>query len=457
MKRRTVAALLALLTIFLSLPLAGCSIESGDGLASLPKLPGEYLALQKKMDDILAQNYTPAVAESGANRQAVQQQDIDGDGEAEIVSFFRSTTSGEYMVYLHKKVGDEYVELGHAKGYGKYLREVSYPRNKANGARAIALSWGMEDNSSYGLSVHTLTAEGLSDALTIKYSTSYIADLNGDGVDEIVLTMFDRLSNSMSLTAYGFSGDACAAISQAPLSADVKSVVRITRDMGPQGGHTLYVDSLVDSGGYITDIVDLQNGALRNTTLGSDSKRSANTWRPVSILCRDIDNDGVPEVPLAEMMPGYYDPNSADTRWRLRWTKFRDGAAAETAVTTFHSPTEDWYLRWPDSWGSAVSVVKKNEAGILKTTFLVPVEGAGRDEYLAAGDGNVLLNIWVFTGDNRKDYFSTSGMKKLKSSENAIYAYSIPQNAYPDLTPTDEDVARAFNAIAREWGSEGYN
>lgn len=448
---------MALLMAFLSLPLAGCSIESGDGLASLPKLPGEYLALQKKMDDVLAQGYIPAVAESGANRQAVQQQDIDGDGESEIVSFFRSATSGEYAVYLHKKVEDEYVELGHAKGYGKYLREVSYPRCAPNGARAIALSWGMEDNSSYGLSVHMLTGEGLSDALTIKYNTSYITDLNSDGMDEIILTMFDRLSNSMSLTAYGFSGTECAALSQAPLSADVKSVVRISRDMLPQVGHTLYVDSLVDSGGYITDIIELQNGALRNTTLGSDSKRSANTWRPVSILCRDIDNDGTPEVPLAEMMPGYYDPNSADTRWKLRWTKFQDGAAAGIAAVTFHSPTEDWYLRWPDIWGDAVTVVKKNESGILKTAFLVPDYEAEGGNALAMGDDNVLLHIWVFTGDNRKDYFSTSGMKQLKSTENAIYAYSIPQNAYPDLTLTEEAVTRAFNAIAREWGLEGYN
>ena len=61
--------------------LTGCSIESGDGLASLPRLPGEYLALQQKVDAILDKGYVPAVAESGVNRQAMQLQDIDGDGQ----------------------------------------------------------------------------------------------------------------------------------------------------------------------------------------------------------------------------------------------------------------------------------------------------------------------------------------------------------------------------------------
>ena len=40
------------------------------------------------------------------------------------------------------------IHIWHAKGYGRYLKEVSYPRCQNNGARAIALSWGMEDDLS---------------------------------------------------------------------------------------------------------------------------------------------------------------------------------------------------------------------------------------------------------------------------------------------------------------------
>ena len=446
---------MALLICLQLLPLAGCSIESGDGLASLPKLPGEYLALQKKLDDIMAEGYTQAVAEGGSNRQAVQLQDIDGDGEDEIVSFFRNATSGEYAVYLHKKVGDDYVELGHTRGYGKYLREVSYPCCKSNGAKAIALSWGMEEDNAVtsAISVHVLTEDGLSDTLAVQYTNSYIADLNGDSVDEIMLTGFDQKSNAMILAAYGFSGDTCALVSQAPLSADVKNVVHISRSLGQKGGHTLFIDSLSDSGGYITDIITMENDTLRNTTLVGDGKRSAATWRPVSILCQDIDNDGMPEVPLTEMLPGYHDSTSTDTRWKLSWTKFQDGTAYQVAMTTFHSPAEDWYLRWPEQWGDQVSAVRKNESGIIKTTFLVPAEGA--NEPLTAGTGNVLLEIWVFTGDNRRDYFNSSGMTWLKDSDSAIYAYSLPANDYPALTLTDQDVTRAFQTIAKAWDSEG--
>ena len=73
--------LAAAMAIVSALSISGCSVESGDALASLPRLPGEYLALQQEVDAILAQGYIPAVAESGQNRQAMQQQDIDGDGQ----------------------------------------------------------------------------------------------------------------------------------------------------------------------------------------------------------------------------------------------------------------------------------------------------------------------------------------------------------------------------------------
>ena len=73
--------LAAAMAIVSALSISGCSVESGDALASLPRLPGEYLALQQEVDAILAQGYIPTVAESGQNRQAMQQQDIDGDGQ----------------------------------------------------------------------------------------------------------------------------------------------------------------------------------------------------------------------------------------------------------------------------------------------------------------------------------------------------------------------------------------
>lgn len=440
------------------LVLPGCSIESGDGLASLPRLPGEYLALQQKVDAILEKGYVPAVAESGVNRQAMQLQDIDGDGQNEIVSFYRSSTSGQYAIYIHKRQGDDYVELGSAQGYGKYLREVSYPRCSRNGQRAVALSWGTEENATAGMTVHLLGPEGLTEALAVGYSSCYITDLNGDGVDELMLTSFDKTSGAMQLEAYGFDEGRCGKLSQTILSMDAKSIVKISRGLRPgRPDAALYIDSLSANGGYVTDIVELGEGGMVNVTLGSGGVRSAGTWRPVNVSCQDIDKDGMPEVPLADLLPGYTDPNAGDSCWKLRWTRFSDGAAKSVVMETYHALADNWYISWPSQWEQRVSVVRKNEAGVVKTAFLVPDDQAPQEELLALGQDNVLLNIWVFTGDNRQDHFNTSGMKWLRSSDNAIYAYSLPGSRYPDLSLTDEQVLNYFNAVAAEWASEVYS
>ena len=181
------------------------------------------------------------------------------------------TTGGRALkFYSSVRIEDVYKRQ---KGYGRYLKEVSYPRCQNNGARAIALSWGMEDDSASGMSVHTLGSDGLNEALAVRYSNSYIVDVNYDGVDEIFLTAFDRVSSAMVMTAYGFRNGECTEISQTPLSSDVKTVVKITKSTKPgQWGLSLYVDSLAATGGYITDIVELRSGVLTNTTLGSGSK-----------------------------------------------------------------------------------------------------------------------------------------------------------------------------------------
>lgn len=452
--RRIAAGCLLFCTVFLT----GCSIESGDGLASLPKLPGEYVTLQKKLDDILAKGFTYAVAEDGPNRQAVQLVDVDGDGNDETISFFRSATSGEYSVYIHKKQGEGYKEIGHTKGYGKYLREVHYVKSSPNGSVAIVLCWAGEDNTSYGMTVHMVGKDGLIDALTVKYANMSINDLDGDGVEEIVTISYDRGTNAMSIAAYGFMGESCTQLTETALSADIKNVVAITEGITSDSGRALYVDSLMNTGGYLTDIVKYRNGSFHNATMDMDSMTSSSTWRQVSVQCRDMDGDGIYEIPLATMLPGYGDPNSSETRWKLKWTRFLPDNQTQLVMTTFHSTAEDWFFLWPERWGENVTVLKKNEAGISKTIFFVPPAGRKNGEYrLEPDETNTLLNIYAFTGDSRREYFENSGMGLLKETSNTIFAYSIPSNNYGQYTLTEEEMQSCFHMITKEWGMEGYN
>ncbi len=83
------------------------------------------------------------------------------------------------------------------------------------------------------------------------------------------------------------------------------------------------------------------------------------------------------------------------------------------------------------AWGSNVSARGKRKQGIIKTTFLVPVEGA--EEGYLFRIGQCAAQIWVFYRNNRQEYFASSGMEWLYTSDNAIYGYSLPENSYiPD-------------------------
>ena len=80
----------------------GCSLQTGDGLLLLPKVPTEYVQLQQQLDEILQEGAVYAVAEAGTNRQAVQLMDLDGDGDEEALAFFRAE-SGAYQVCVFRQ------------------------------------------------------------------------------------------------------------------------------------------------------------------------------------------------------------------------------------------------------------------------------------------------------------------------------------------------------------------
>ena len=84
--------------------LSGC-VQYGDGLLALPSLPAEHVELQSQINKVLETGAVSAAAESGANRQSIQQIDLDGDSENEYIAFFREE-DGNYLIKAYKKNED---------------------------------------------------------------------------------------------------------------------------------------------------------------------------------------------------------------------------------------------------------------------------------------------------------------------------------------------------------------
>lgn len=429
----------------------------GDGLLSLPRLPEEYVGLQKLYDEILAEGAAYVSAKSGANRQSVQLADFDSDGENEVVSFFKNA-DGTFSVYIHKKFDETYFEIGKADGVGKNIRSVDYINMNAMGELALLVTWDLEDSLQSALSVYSVRDGEMQNVLDLQYLSYYVTDMDLDAQDDIIAVSRDSGEQFNSVAMYSFDGSKCEVKGKTQLSIESDKVVNMVAGLTTSGKRAVYIDSSTLESEYVTDIIYCQNdGALMNESIDTESGSANVTKRHINVYSSDIDNDGIVEVPLAKMFTGYTDPLSSDTRWKINWSEIETGKIVNNSMNTFHNSLEGWFFILPEKWDTDVSAAIVNESNVSQTTFFVPYEIADDNYSMSYDETNSLVTIYAVSADNADTFIRKNrDVTIIKETETTVYGYKVYDNGMSKYTVTAEDVEFLLNFNkSTEWTLEG--
>ena len=181
--------ILALL-LCLSLSLCACNLRSGDDLYALPRTSVEYESLRNALQGLLDSGLEYAAPLSGSNTRPVQDVDLDGDGIGEAVAFFKDSSGLQVYVFRQNEEG-EYQEMAKIAGQGIAVNSVAYAQLHGENDRDIVLSWQISSGV-YALSAYSVREGGYTELLAPRNYTKYaVADLNGDGQDELILLQLD--------------------------------------------------------------------------------------------------------------------------------------------------------------------------------------------------------------------------------------------------------------------------
>ena len=117
--------------LLLAALLSGCSMPkltlNSEDLYSLPTLPAQYTELNTLLNEILEGGAEYAAPTSGANIQAVQLVDLDGDGKEEAVAFFRNSAEEKPLkIYIFTETGDSYQQTNLIEGSGTGIYSIAY-------------------------------------------------------------------------------------------------------------------------------------------------------------------------------------------------------------------------------------------------------------------------------------------------------------------------------------------
>lgn len=390
-----------MLLVVLLLCLSGCMFRGGDELFDIPRTSETNQKLQDEIKSEMgsADAISPI---SGSNTQSIQLVDLDGDGVKEAVAFFRDGSAERPLkIAIFKQAENgEYKRYALIEGAGSDIESIEYQDIIGGGEREVLVSWQVTPT------VHTLVAYSVGEnqvaELMRSAYTRYLAtDLNGDGKMELSLIQIDTSNPVVNrVELYVGAEGAMELQSSAPLSQGIVSLqlweAGYLKDKVP----TMMVTCEYGENNHITDIFALTETGLKNITLDSASRTSTGTIRHYTgIGPSDINGDGITEIPITKIIPGYQNTSITENFWEINWMQYDRNGVGYRVLSTYHNNSERWYLQLPEKWENAITL-SRPEHNTLGERAVVFSYWTGNPKIAP----EPFLIIYRLTGNNRVNH-----------------------------------------------------
>ena len=448
-----------ILPLGMLLVLAGCLFESGEDFYQLPQLPEDYLALQTAIDQVvsdLGAEYTSPTA--GDNTQNIQLHDLDGDGEEEtaVAFFWVSEDEKPLKIYFFRQSadGESYETAWVIEREGTGIYSIDFQNLGGGGDLEAVVSWQLSTDVR-AMAAYALV-EGDYDVVELMYSgytQSTVLDIDQDNEQEILLIQTDAAESTGLVELYDYSDGLMLLSSQVTLSHTLNAVKAVKQGYLTSQSSALFITCEIgSSGGYVTDIVTWQDGALVNLTLDEATGISTSTLRYYTdfqdVYGADINGDGIMELPIPEALPLL--DESTGQMYQLRWYQFDGEGQAQLIGSTFHCYDDGWYLVLPESWDGCITAARQEGSASSASSERIIVF-----YYIPDGDveqAQPFLSIYRLSGTNRSYRASLSGRFTLQETSQIIYAARLWNTSW-DCGIEQEDLVGWFSLIESQWSS----
>lgn len=421
--------------------LCGCSSMSAEDFYALPQPSEGYIQLQGEIDAILREGAEYLAPSSGSNRQAVQFEDIDGDGVKEAIVFMNLAGDDKPLkLYIFRSTEEGYELASRIEGEGSGIESVIYTDMDGDGVKEIAVGWQIASGMNT-LCVYTMR-DFQSVMIINTYYTRYIAlDLNGDGKGNIVALRLTGSDNRGEAEMYSLAEDGEVSSSTALLSAGCEALRRVrTTSRLIDGAPSVLIESTINGSGIITDILAVRNGTVVNVTL-DDKVGASDTVRSTTVYCRDMNEDDVLDVPKLVQLPSLSEQTSY---YIMDWYNYKLSGRSVKACTTYTNYSDYWYLTIPDGWHDLITVRRQDTTSGERAIIF---------SYIGDGIDNArdFLVVYTLSGDNKAEHSSTGDRFILDEDDETIYAAEILVGSTFPLEVSEELVRTNFRILYTEW------
>ena len=411
-------------------------------LYCLPELPAKYTELNRELNAILETGAEYAAPTAGTNIQPVQLTDLDGDGRQEAVAFFRNTADEKPLkIYIFKVEGNSYHQSAVIEGSGTGINSIVYNDMDKDGRMELTVGWRVNADL-LALAVYALRPNGPEELIRTNYVRYDIADLDENNLLELVAFRSDEEGAGVA-DLYSWQDGSLALRSSARISfsmAELSQQGRVSGGNLADGAPALFVTGVsATDNRAITDILTVRSGELNNIVVSGVTGVSTEIAPYSSLYPRDLNGDGVTEVPHPEPLPDWEE--GGPSYQRVDWKYYNSSGEPAAAFSPYHNTEDGWYLRLPEEWQDQILVSRVIGLEETSVTF-----------YIRQESPEPFLRITAITGANREARAVRGGRFNLSRQETTFYvAELLEANNTWIYGLTEDEVREAFSLITAEW------
>lgn len=358
MKSRTILAVV--FACVLSFTLSGCrwfATETAD-LLSPPGLSGDASPIAQAITQSAGAEHTLKYPARGQYRSAVVQHDMTGDGEAEAFAFYAKTEDDEAVMFVDMivKDGHQWQSASKQKLVAGGVDQIEFCDLDGDGREELLVGWQIYGTSEMQLAVYSLENGILIQRMLQQYTQFVCCDLDEDGRREVFLIQFNPAQQRNIASLYTLHENGVTESSSCELDKTVKTVGEPIVSTLSSGKTAIYVDE-VKGVGAVTEVIWMKKGLMVNPLRGEETGETLSTLRSAAYTVRDINGDGVMEIPVQSEVPSIGRKNVNEKLYLTDWCSF-NGQTLTVQMTAMMNTADGYYYVLSQRLPGQIAVLK---------------------------------------------------------------------------------------------------
>ncbi len=449
--KKTLACVL--LAACFCLHFSGCSFAVFDAknLMAPPKANEDQQAIHKLLQGNLS-DIDFVYPKSGEYRSAIIMADFTGDGQEDAMGFTSLEEAGGVRVQFLIKSNGQWHTAAAFQNTAIQVDRVCFADLTGNGVNSVLIGWGSAAGTSgrtAAVSAYICDNGQITEYSLGVYGEMAVTDFDQDGISEVFtvdkfLPAETEEDEPTPATARVYAWRDGAMKEICSTGADNSIASYSSAAFGRMNGALwgVALDGAKADGSLTTQVFCLEDKVLVNSPPNVNTEDYSNAFfRPSTapFLSRDINGDGILEIPSVSLLPGIPEEISPDsTSYLVEWQVFQGADSSRLKVRTLMNLAENYWFRLP--YGLEGKITASNDAARRAVTYMEVTESPETGEKLL---GSPLFSIRVFTRSSWESRGQSSGYEPLVSQNDVVYGIQV-------LT-WDEDMRRCIDQIERDF------